>query len=84
MWDYKSGKQLCKLSEHDHEISILKYSEDDKLLYSCGNSLDKKMFIWDTSNGYIVASVLLTPDPLYCMCWGGFVKDIKGRDTGLY
>jgi len=36
------------LSEHDYEISILKYNNDDKLLFSCGNSQDKKIFIWNT------------------------------------
>tara|TARA_B110000503_G_C7010740_1_gene355564 strand:- start:303 stop:467 length:165 start_codon:yes stop_codon:yes gene_type:complete len=46
--------------------------------------MDKKIYIWDTSNGYIVAKHILTPDPLSCMRWGGFVKDIKGRNTDRY
>lgn len=71
---------LFKLSEHDYEISILKYNNDDKLLFSCGNSQDKKIFIWNTQNGYIVGSVALLPDPLNCMSWGGYIKDIKLRD----
>jgi hypothetical protein len=46
--------------------------------------MDKKIFIWDTSNGYIVAKQVMQPDPMTCMRWGGFVKDIKGRNTELY
>lgn len=33
---------------------------------------------------YIVASSQMIPDPLICMKWGGFVKDIKGRETDKY
>ena len=72
------------MSEHDYEVSIVRFSDDDKLLFSCGNSQDKKIFIWDSSNGYIVASVQLMPDPMNCMAWGGFQKDIKGRETKEY
>ena len=46
--------------------------------------MDKKIFIWDTSNGYIVAKSIIVPDPINCIKWGGFVKDIKGRNTDLY
>ncbi len=65
-------------------MAVVRFSLDDKLLFSSGNSLDKKIFVWDTSNGYIVASVVLQPNPLHCMAWGGFVKDIKGRNTTNY
>lgn len=81
IWDYHNKQMSFKLSEHDHEVSLIKYSLDDRLLFSCGNSLDKKIFVWDSNNGYIVASVVLQPDPLHCMAWGGHIKDIKGRDT---
>ncbi len=43
--------------------------------------MDKKVFIWDSMTGCIVASVVMVPDPMNCMAWGGKVKDIKGRDT---
>ena len=46
--------------------------------------MDKKIFIWDTSNGYIVGKHAILPDPLQTMCWGGFVKDIKERNTDKY
>lgn len=65
-------------------IVCVEFSDDDKLLFSCGNSADKRIFIWDTTNGFIVGSYPLMPDPIVCMSWGGFVKDIKGRDTAKY
>ena len=34
--------------------------------------MDKKIFIWDTSNGYIVAKHVTVPDIISCMRWGGF------------
>jgi len=65
-------------------VSFVAFSHDDVLLFSAGNSMDKKIFIWDTSNGFIVAKHSILPDPLSCVRWGGFVKDIKGRNTDKY
>lgn len=90
IWDFEKKQAIFKLSEHDYEgiafktVSLVSFSHDDVLLFSCGNSMDKKIFIWDTSNGYIVAKHNILPDPLCCMRWGGFVKDIKGRNTDKY
>ena len=73
------------MSEHDFEISHLAFSHDDALLISCGNSLDGKLFIWNTSNGHIVSSLKVAsqifPDGITALSWGGFVKDIKLRNT---
>ena len=33
---------------------------------------------------YIVGSCNLMPDNIACMKWGGFIKDIKGRETMSY
>ena len=84
LWDFPSLKPIFRLSEHDYQVVCVEFSNDEKLLFSCGNSMDKKLFIWDTSNGYIVGSFPLLPDPILFMKWGGFVKDIKGRDTNRY
>jgi hypothetical protein len=46
--------------------------------------MDKRIFIWDTNNGYIVGSVVQKPEPVIAAKWGGFAKDIKGRDTTKY
>ena len=75
---------MFRLSEHDYIVVLVEFSHDERLLFSCGNSMDKKLFIWDASNGYIVGSFPLMPDPILFMKWGGFVKDIKGRDTSRY
>ena len=40
------------------KVAIVEFSHDDRLLLSCGNPMDKRIFIWDTSNGYIVGSVV--------------------------
>jgi len=51
IWDYQSRAPRFVLSEHDYEVASVQFSHDDKLLFSCGNPADKKIFIWDTSNG---------------------------------
>lgn len=51
IWDYEFKKPKFRLSEHDHEVACVEFSHDDKLLFSCGSSMDKKIFIWDTANG---------------------------------
>lgn len=88
LWDYANRQALFRLSEHDHEVTNVEFSNDDNLLLSTGNQLDGKLFIWDTSNGYIVTSVQLLPtilsEPPVCASWGGFVKDVKLRPTGSY
>ena len=28
----------CRLSEHDFMVSLVEFSDDDRLLFSCGNS----------------------------------------------
>ena len=30
VWDFALGKVLFKLSEHDHEVALLKFSHDDR------------------------------------------------------
>lgn len=51
IWDYEFRKPKFRLSEHDYIVVCVEFSHDEKLLFSCGNSMDKKIFIWDTSNG---------------------------------
>jgi WD40 repeat protein len=45
--------------------------------------MDKKVFIWDTVSGCIVASCLF-PKPINCVTWGGFIRDLKWRETSEY
>lgn len=57
-------------------------------MLSCGNTLDGKLFIWNTTNGHIVSSLAIIPSvfsqaPL-CLAWGGYAKDYKLRPTTDY
>ncbi len=53
-----------------------------------GSSLDGKLFLWDTNNGYIISSKVVTPTLMaespVAVCSGGMVKDVKLRDTMNY
>ena len=46
------------------------------------------MYVWDTSNGFIVSKINLLPtiytEAPKCIKWGGFQKDIKLRNTNKY
>jgi WD40 repeat protein len=64
-------------------VTCVAFSYDDRLLFSCGNFMDKKVFIWDTQSGCIVASCLFSK-PINCATWGGFIRDLKWRETGEY
>jgi len=80
VWDFET-KQICyRLSEHDHGIKCIAFSDDELLLCSVGVDNDGKMIIWDLSNGYIVCSAKANPHPTSCVAWGGMVKDIKVSD----
>lgn len=84
VWLFAERRELYRLSEHDYEVTCMDFSHDDRLLVTCGNANDKKMFIWDMLNGYIVTSVPLTPSPTVCVKFGGYRKDIKGRPIDRY
>ena len=55
-----------------------------RLLLSCGNFLDRKIFVWDAKTGNIVASCTSEEQLLVAVCWGRMVRDIKGRETSEY
>lgn len=61
----------------------MKFSHDDRLLLTIGNVMDRKLFIWDTMNGYIVGSTM-TKGSVVSACWGGHVRDLKWRNTPSY
>mmetsp|Transcript_46034 Transcript_46034/g.127954 ORF Transcript_46034/g.127954 Transcript_46034/m.127954 type:complete len:216 (-) Transcript_46034:1713-2360(-) len=72
------------MSEHDHGIQCLAFSDDELLLCTVGVVDDNKILIWDLSNGFIVTMVSHNPTPCTCVTWGGMIKDIKRRDTANY
>ena len=84
IWDFTTKELVYRLAEHDHAINHVAFSHDSRLLLSIGDLQDHKMFFWDMSTGYIVTSVPAHPNPLHAVAWGGFVKDIKKRDTSNY
>jgi WD40 repeat protein len=84
VWDFETKKMLFRLSEHDYGVKCVAFSDDELLLCTVGIDSDKKMIVWDLSNGYIVCSNKMNPQPTNCVSWGGMVKDIKRRDTDKY
>ncbi len=54
------------------------------MLVTIGDHVDKRMLIWDTSNGYIVSSTVVPSSPTTLVAWGGHVRDIKRRETKNY
>ena len=51
IWDFHKKALRYKFSEHDHAVQCVAFSHDDKLLLSCGNTLDGKVFFWDMGTG---------------------------------
>ena len=84
VWDFNTQEVLYCFEEHDHMVQNVAFSFDEKLLVSIGNQEDGKLIVWDMSSGNIVASSGKLPTGTSCLAHGGFVKDIKRRDTQNY
>ena len=84
IWAFEERKILHKLAEHDFRIDLIKFSQDDKLLYSSGNLEDKKAIVWDTSTGYLVATCSTCPLKTVAMDWGYKVRDNRNMPTDSY
>ena len=84
VWDLESGRVVHRFSEHDHGIMALAFSDDDRLLATVGAIDDGLVIIWDLATGAQVTRLRAEPAPTLCVAWGGFVKDIKGRNLALY
>lgn len=85
VWDLAQRRELYRLQEHDAlldgGISTVSFSDDARFLLTTGIAPeDKKMMVWDMTNGYIVASVERSVATT-CAAWGGRVKDVKRRPT---
>ena len=59
---------------HDHGVADVAFSEDEKLLATVGDIVDKQIYVWDLSNGAVVANKYANPDPTDVICWGGHEK----------
>lgn len=84
IWDFASSKLLYSLEEHDHAIQSVAFSDDERILVSVGSADDRKIIVWDMSNGCIIASSGKVPNETLCLAHGGFIRDIKRRDTDHY
>jgi WD40 repeat protein len=84
VWDFESRRKIFSFEEHDHKIQALAFSHDERILVSIGNSDDGNLIAWDLSNGCIIASAARIPLGTTCLALGGFVRDIKRRDTSHY
>lgn len=84
IWDYESKSVIHRFEEHDVGIQDIAFSEDEKLVATIGVEEDGKLIIWDLSNGCIVASHGKLTLGTTFVCFAGFVKDIKRRNTNHY
>lgn len=84
VWDFITREIIFSFEEHDFMIQALEFSHDEKILVSIGNSDDRKLFAWDMSNGCIISCSPKLPVGTTCVALGGFVRDIKRRDTPNY
>lgn len=74
VWSFETGAILFRLSEHDHGVAFVDFSHDDRLLCSGGGPEDKKILVWDMSNGCIVAIAQQDPASITVAAWGGMVR----------
>ena len=84
VWDYVTEEVLYTLEEHDNCVEAVAFSHDERILATLGGQGDCKLILWDMSNGMIVSSNARMPDDTVCLAHGGFVRDVKRRDTHKY
>jgi WD40 repeat protein len=84
LWNLETREQVYCFQEQDHGIDCVCFSHDDRFLVACGDVVDGRVFIYDTSTCLIIAWAQNNPKPTIAMIAGGMVKDIKRRDTHEY
>ncbi|KAL9645919.1 hypothetical protein ABK040_001028 [Willaertia magna] len=86
LWDY--NKMLFRFEEHEKGVDSLSFSHDSKLLASIGNSIDRRLLIWNVETGDLVAGCALPKTTIaenkILVSFGGMVRDIKRRETDKY
>lgn len=85
VWDYAEKREVWRFTEHDGGVRLVCFSHDERLLLSMGAE-DGRIVVWDVKTGMQVASTRMpkTAGAVTCAAWGGFVKDVKRRDTATY
>ena len=81
---HRSGSLIRRFQSHDSSVSALCFSCDDKYLLSSGDAGDPRLFAYDIEAGCAVASASLSLYPIASLASGGYVKDVKRRDTSSY
>lgn len=82
VWDFESKREVYRLQEHDHGITVVEISEDERFLLTIG--ADAKLVVWDLLTGCIVSSKQGLKQKHVCACWGGRKRDVKRRLTTEY
>lgn len=82
---WRDGELVLRLEEHDEAVTAVAFTCDDKFVVSSGGMGDQRLFVWDCEKGLaIVCRSLAALVPVKTIVQGGFVKDVKRRDTSLY
>lgn len=88
VWDFDEKRLLYRLQSHDTGIAVVAFSHDEKLLLSIGVTQDNRLFLWDMASGLMTGQSTAVEktdsQEIYCAVFGGFLKDIKRRDTASY
>lgn len=88
VWDFDEKKLLYRLQSHDSGIACVAFSHDEKLLLSIGNNQDNRLFVWDMASGMMTGQSTAVEktdsQDICCAVFGGFLKNIKRRDTHNY
>lgn len=80
IWDFAERAVLYRFEEHDDVVMGIAFSEDERVIATIDEN--KVMFL-DMSNGCIIACGKLPPGTV-SIAAGGFVKDVKRRNTDRY
>lgn len=84
LWCLETKRQLFCFEEQDHGIDCLCFTHDDRYLCSCSDIVDQRIIVYDTNTNLIAAWAYINPKPTISIISGGFVRDIKRRDTHEY
>ncbi|GMH32361.1 hypothetical protein BSKO_00195 [Bryopsis sp. KO-2023] len=76
IWDAERRIPIFRFQEHDHEVSQVAFSSDDRLLATVGNARDHKIFFLDTSTGKVVVGTGFRQENPTALAWSPVVSEI--------
>ncbi|KAG9393942.1 WD domain, G-beta repeat [Carpediemonas membranifera] len=83
LWDYDKKTMLSQLSEHDNGVNAVSFAPDERFFVSVGCVHDRKLIVWETATGSIVAITGVNYDVKVASFLGRTV-DLKGRPQSTY